>query len=53
MSGYPAEDAAEQEIPFLPEDDTTRALLEHGLDVDPSESYELDRPVPLDEDEWR
>lgn len=52
MTEFPAEDALEQRVPVLPEEDDPLPT-DHGDDVDPAEAYVEDRPVPVDEDEWR
>ncbi len=52
MTEFPLEDALEQETPVLPEENYPLAA-NHGDDVDPAEAYVEDRPVPVDEDEWR
>ncbi len=51
MTEFPAEDAFDQQTPVRP-DDTDVEPQDHGHDVDPSEAYEADRVVPVDDDEW-
>jgi hypothetical protein len=52
MTEFPLDDAVEQQVPVVPEDDGPRPAY-HGDDVDPADAYEQDRLVPVDEDEWR
>jgi hypothetical protein len=52
MTEFPVEDAVEQQLPVLPEDDDPWPV-QHGEEVDPADAYEQDRLVPVDEDEWR
>ena len=52
MTEIPVEDAIEQRLTAVPEDDDS-VPPSHGEDVDPAEAYEQDRVVPVDEDEWR
>lgn len=52
MSDFPVEDAVEQQVPVVPDDDEDIHPA-HADDVDPADAYEQDRAVPVDEDEWR
>ncbi len=52
MAELPVEDALEQQVPVVPDEDDLQ-LSSHGEDVDPGDAYAQDRLVPVDEDEWR
>jgi len=52
MTDFPVEDAAEQRLAVVADDDEDEVRT-HAEDVDPADAYEQDRAVPVDEDEWR